>query len=86
MEIEYHADALSDREYWMKSGNKAIQKKITQLIAAIMDNPFEGLGKPEPLKYQYAGLWSRRINKEHRLIYKVEDNLIKIYSMKGHYQ
>lgn len=85
MEIEYHADALSDREYWIKSGDKAIQKKISKLIVAIIENPFDGIGKPEPLKYQYTGLWSRRINKEHRLIYRIEENLIKIYSMKGHY-
>lgn len=67
MEIEFHADALSDREYWMKSGNKVIQKKIRELIIAIGKDPFNGIGKPEPLKYQYTELWSRRLNKAFNL-------------------
>jgi toxin YoeB len=63
--------------------------KITALIDDIQLHPFEGIGKPEPLKYQLSGKWSRRINHEHRIIYKVtEENTIEILdilSLKGHY-
>ena len=62
-----------------------ILKKIRQLIESILENPFEGIGKPEQLKHQYAGYWSRRISKEHRLVYQVLDDKIYIHSVKGHY-
>lgn len=77
--------ALSDLSYWKKSGNVQAQKKISQLIEAIKENPFGGIGQPEELKYQWNGLWSRRINLEHRIIYEVLDETITIYSLKGHY-
>jgi toxin YoeB len=77
VEIIYSEKAQKDREYWKKSGNKIVMNKITTLIEDIQLHPFEGIGKPEPLKYQLSGLWSRRINKEHRIIYKVtEENTI----------
>lgn len=64
-------------------------KKIQQLIAAIQENPYEGIGKPEPLKYELAGKWSRRINHEHRIVYIVSDNnelkILDVLSLKGHY-
>lgn len=68
MEVIYAPKALDDLAFWKKSGNKAIQKRIQQVIHAIQENPFEGIGKPEPLKYELVGKWSRRINKEHRII------------------
>ncbi|HEY4196042.1 MAG TPA: Txe/YoeB family addiction module toxin [Mucilaginibacter sp.] len=88
MEIIYSEEAQQDIEYWKKSGNKIIQKKIHQLLNAIEENPFEGIGKPEALRYNLAGLWSIRISQEHRLIYQVlqEDGLIKVHSLKGHYK
>ena len=65
---------------------KQILKKIRALIESIKISPFEGIGKPEQLKYNFAGKWSRRITKEHRLIYElIENNTIKIYALKGHY-
>jgi len=67
------------------SGNKAVQKKIHQLLADIQQHPFEGIGKPEALKHSLAGKWSRRIDKGHRLIYEVQTNKILVYSLKGHY-
>ncbi|WP_158990931.1 Txe/YoeB family addiction module toxin [Mucilaginibacter sp. L196] len=73
MEIIYSEEAQKDIEYWKRSGNKIIQKKITQLLNAIEEDPFEGVGKPEPLRYNLSGLWSRRINQEHRIIYQVSD-------------
>ena len=90
MEIIYSEKAQKDREFWKKSGNEAIMKKISALIAAIQTNPYEGIGKPEPLKYNLSGIWSRRINQEHRIIYQVtEQNTIEILdilSLKGHYE
>lgn len=77
--------ALADLTYWKKSGNIQAQKKITQLIQAIQENPFTGIGQPEELKYNWAGLWSRRINLEHRVIYEVLDDSIIVHSLKGHY-
>ena len=85
MEIEYSAKAVEDILFWKKSGQVVIQKRITALIAKIEKTPFSGIGKPEPLKHNYTGYWSRKINDEHRLIYKVTDNIIYIASLKGHY-
>ncbi|KAF2516180.1 MULTISPECIES: Txe/YoeB family addiction module toxin [Flavobacterium] len=90
MEVIYSEKALKDREYWKKSGNKAVMNKITALIADILLHPFEGIGKPEPLKYELSGKWSRRINREHRIIYRVTDEgtieILEILSLKGHYE
>jgi toxin YoeB len=85
MEIIYNQKALEDIEFWKESGNIKIQKKITQLIEAIEINPFVGIGKPEALKYELTGKWSRRINQEHRIIYTANKKEIKIYSLKDHY-
>ena len=60
-------------------------KKINQLVKDISRNPFEGIGKPEPLKENLAGYWSRRIDEEHRLVYIVEEDRVLIFSCKGHY-
>ena len=65
--------------------NKAVFNKLKKLIKETARSPFEGTGKPEALKYDYAGLWSRRITDEHRFIYKVEKDLIRIISCKFHY-
>lgn len=85
MEIFYYDEAIADLQFWKKSGNKIIQKKIEQLIIAIQENPFTGIGKPEALKHDLTGKWSRRINLEHRIIYQVTENVVHIYSLKGHY-
>ncbi|MCO5950623.1 Txe/YoeB family addiction module toxin [Mucilaginibacter flavidus] len=87
MEIVYSDEAQKDINFWKKSGNKAVQQKIQQLLNSIKETPYEGIGKPEPLKYGLSGLWSRRINLEHRIIYQVLEgnDRIKIYSLKGHY-
>lgn len=90
MEVIYSEKAQKDREFWKKSGNKAIMNKISVLIADIQLHPFEGIGKPEALKHELSGKWSRRINQEHRIIYKVaNENTIEILdslSLKGHYE
>ena len=86
MEIEYKAKALKDREYWKRSGNKQVMKKILTLIADIRLHPFTGIGKPEPLKEKLNGMWSRRITDEHRFIYTISNDLISVISMRGHYE
>jgi toxin YoeB len=78
------ADAWEDYLYWQKN-DKSILKKTNALIKESMRTPFEGTGKPEALKENLAGLWSRRINLEHRLVYKVEDEAIFILQCRYHY-
>jgi len=85
MEIIFLPEAKEELNYWVKTGNKAILKKISFLIESIVANPFEGIGKPEPLKYGLTGCWSRRINKEHRLVYELTETEILIHSIKDHY-
>ncbi|MFN5416558.1 MAG: Txe/YoeB family addiction module toxin [Flavobacteriia bacterium] len=77
--------AKNDIEFFKKSGNTQILSKVFELINSIVQTPYSGIGKPEALKHQFSGLWSRRINKEHRLIYEVLENEILIHSLKGHY-
>ena len=85
MQIELSSDAKIHLDFWRKYGNKTILKKIEKLVDAILESPYEGIGKPEPLKHNLAGCWSRRIDKEHRLVYEVTENLITVLGMKGHY-
>ena len=90
MEVRYSKKAQKDLEFWSKSGNKNIIKKISELIKAIQLNPFEGIGKPEALKHELSGYWSRRIDAEHRIIYEIIDentiDILSIISLKGHYE
>lgn len=86
MEIIYLPKALDDLKFWKKSGRKSMLIKISNLLESIEDTPFEGIGKPEELKFDLSGKWSRRIDKEHRIIYEIENNSIYVYSLKGHYQ
>ncbi|MEO6850312.1 MAG: Txe/YoeB family addiction module toxin [Mucilaginibacter sp.] len=85
MEIILYKDAKKDFEHWKQTGNKSIQKKIQQIFTDMKDHPFEGIGKPEALKHDLSGKWSRRINQEHRIIYDVTGDVINVYSLKGHY-
>ncbi|WP_366535701.1 Txe/YoeB family addiction module toxin [Streptococcus pneumoniae] len=73
--------------YFSQSGNKTILNKITALLNDIAEHPYTGIGKPEPLKYDLVGKWSRRINEEHRIVYAVNDDRIEvdILSMRHHY-
>ncbi|MGN6530457.1 MAG: Txe/YoeB family addiction module toxin [Ginsengibacter sp.] len=73
MEVDFDEEAKDDLDFWKKSGNITVQKKIQQLLFSINESPYTGTGKPEPLKYDLAGKWSRRINNEHRLIYSIFD-------------
>ena len=78
MEIIFLGQAEKDREYWKKSGNKAIMNKITALLKDIAEHPYTGIGTPEPLKYELAGYWSRRINSEHRIVYSVDEEVVRV--------
>ena len=77
--------AFKDYVDW-NNNNKSVFEKINELILESTRTPFKGTGKPEPLKGNYKGHWSRRITDEHRLVYKVEDDSIKIISCHGHYK
>ena len=85
MEIVYTDAAKADLKYWKESGNLKVQAKILQLLQSIIQTPFKGIGKPEPLKHQLSGTWSRRINLEHRLVYRVENSVIIILALRYHY-
>lgn len=85
MEIIFLGQAEKDREYWKKSGNKAIMNKITALLKDIAEHPYTGIGKPEPLKYELAGYWSRRINSEHRIVYSVDEEVVRVYVLSIRY-
>ncbi len=81
---KWDLDAWEDYLYWQTTDKKNL-KRINQLIRDICREPYNGIGKPEPLKGNLSGFWSRRIDKEHRLVYLVEDNDIIIISCRGHY-
>lgn len=82
--IQWDSDAWEDYLYWQKQDKKTL-KRINLLIQDIYRNPFEGIGKPEPLKGNLAGLWSRRINNSDRLVYTIDDADVIIFACRGHY-
>ena len=84
MKIVFSPNSWEDYISW-QTEDKKILKKINLLIKEIQRTPYEGSGKPEPLKYDLAGLWSRRIDREHRLVYQVTGNELLIYSCRYHY-
>ncbi|MDR3236306.1 MAG: Txe/YoeB family addiction module toxin [Prevotellaceae bacterium] len=79
--------AVKDYSYWTSSGNEIVIKKIAELLADIAAHPFSGIGKPELLKYDLSGKWSRRINAKHRIVYSANDEVIEVYvfSIRFHY-
>jgi toxin YoeB len=85
IKIIYLPRAQEDLLYWRKSGNKGTQQRISKLIQSILETPFDGIGKPEALKHDLSGWWSRRITEEHRLVYRVEESKIVIAQMRFHY-
>ena len=84
MNLTFAPKAWDSYLYWQKI-DKAIVKRINTLIKDIQRNPFEGIGKPEPLKHALSGFWSRRINDEHRIVYKVTEDNILIAQLRYHY-
>ena len=85
MILSFSDDAWDDYLHWQQH-DKKILKKINRLIKEIQRDPFEGIGEPEPLKYNWSGYWSRRITIEHRLVYKVTDNNLMIAQCRYHYR
>lgn len=82
--LEFDQNAIEDLAYWVKKDRRKAEK-IMDLIQALPKDPFNGIGKPEPLKHNLMGCWSRRIDQEHRLVYSVDDLKIRILSCRFHY-
>jgi len=80
----FHPEFREDLKYWVETDRK-IGIRAFELIEAIMRDPFKGIGKPEPLKYLAAGVWSRRLTQEHRVVYLVSDDRIDFLQCKYHY-
>ena len=76
--------ALDDLRYWLKT-DRRLAERILTLLEEIRRTPFEGTGKPEPLRFQLVGCWSRRIDREHRLVYQVEETEIVVIACRFHY-
>jgi toxin YoeB len=84
MNILFTDDAWEDYLYWQQTDKQTL-RKINQLLKEIQRTPFKGIGKPEPLKHQLLGCWSRRIDSEHRLVYEIADNMLKVIGCRFHY-
>lgn len=84
MKLIFAENAWEDYLYWQRT-DKKILKRINTLIEEIQREPFEGIGKPEPLKHALSGYWSRRINDEHRVVYKVDGGSVFIAQLRYHY-
>lgn len=90
MKIQFTENGWEDLTYWIENDINQI-KKIKELINSIKQNPFKGIGKPEPLRHQLKGYWSRRINHEHRIVYEIsgdkkENQICKIIQCRFHYK
>lgn len=87
MEIEITKEAEHDLLYHKKTGDKATLKKITRIFEELEKDPYKGVGKPEPLKYGWAGYWSRNVDKKNRIVYFVDElkKTVTVISAKGHY-
>jgi len=84
MKFVFVEESWEDYLYWQKTDKQKL-KRINEQLKDISRNPFEGIGKPEPLRHKYAGFWSRRIDEEHRLIYKVSEDEIQVIKCRFHY-
>ncbi len=84
MKLIFAEAAWEDYLYWQKQDRKMVER-INKLIREIQRKPFEGIGKPEPLKHALAGFWSRRITDENRVVYKVESDVLLIAQLRYHY-
>ena len=85
MKLTFSSKAWDNYLYWQKT-DKAMLKRINKLIKEIQRSPFDGIGKPEPLKHGLSSYWSRRINDEHRIVYKVADDNLLIAQLRYHYK
>lgn len=84
MKLVFSEHAWADYLYWQKTDKKTL-KRINELIRDIQRNKYEGIGKPEPLKHGLSGYWSRRVNSEHRVVYRINNDSILIAQLRYHY-
>ena len=84
MKILFSSQAWDEYQDWQRTDKQTL-KKINELIRDIARSPYQGIGKPEPLKYALSGFWSRRITQEHRLVYRVESDVLEIVQLRYHY-
>ncbi|MEI7595049.1 MAG: Txe/YoeB family addiction module toxin [Bacteroidota bacterium] len=82
--LKFTENAMKDIEFHKKSGDKVVLKKLNNLLNELIEHPKTGIGQPEELKYKYAGCWSRRINQKHRLIYKIEAEIVTVFVLQAH--
>lgn len=82
--LEFDPNAIEDLSYWVKQDRKKAEK-LLKLIQEVAKDPFNGIGKPEPLKHTLAGCWSRRIDQENRLVYSITEENVRILSCRFHY-
>jgi len=80
----FQPEFLEDLEYWVQTDRK-MALRLIKMVREILRNPFEGIGKPEPLKYEFSGAWSRRLNKKHRIVYLVSEDRIDLLKARYHY-
>jgi toxin YoeB len=85
MEIVFQTQAWEDYQYWLEKDTKVLQR-INELIKDTTRSPFKGIGKPEPLKGDFSGCWSRRITDEHRLVYVIKDKRLHLLQCRFHYK
>jgi toxin YoeB len=85
MNLLFSPQAWEDYQYWIQSDKKVL-KKINDLLKEISRNPYSGIGKPEPLKHALSGYWSRRITDEHRVVYRIDGDVLKIAQLRYHYE
>jgi len=80
----FQPEFIEDLRYWVQT-NRKLALRAFDLIEAILRDPFDGIGKPEPLKYMFSGAWSRRLTEEHRIVYLVQANRIEFLQARYHY-
>ena len=83
--VEFSDTALEDYQYWKDAGSTKTLARTKALLSNMRATPFKRIGKPEPLKHNLSGYWSRRIDREHRIVYKVEDKTIFVIQLRYHY-
>jgi toxin YoeB len=85
MNITFTPEGWEDYQYWLKNDQKVV-RRVHELMKGIVRSPFEGIGKPEPLKYNLSGCWSRRISEEHRIIYRPTESVVIFMQFRYHYK
>jgi toxin YoeB len=83
--VDFLQKFREDLAYWIKTDRRAALRTL-ELVEAILADPFDGIGKPEPLRFELAGCWSRRITREHRLVYRVTENRVDFLQARYHYE